>query len=130
MSIKTKVTLAAKAATRETIVLGISGGKSKPVLHAGQSGVDTSKLLPLFLSIGASAKPDQVTKLAQNDRIYVAVGLGEDAKKVSAEVLRRAAGAAVRELAGTSNLAIALPHDSVDELAAIAEGALLGNYQF
>ena len=130
MSIKTKVTLAAKAATRETIVLGISGGKSKPVLHAGQSGVDTSKLLPLFLSIGASAKPDQVTKLAQSDRIYVAVGLGEDAKKVSAEVLRRAAGAAVRELAGTSNLAIALPHDSVDELAAIAEGALLGNYQF
>jgi leucyl aminopeptidase len=130
MSLKTTVTLAAKASTKQTIVLGIAKGKSKLILHAGQSGVDTTKLLPLFESIGAGSKLDQVTKLAQSDRIYVATGLGEDAKTFSAETLRRASGAAVRELAGTSDLALALPHDSIPELAAIAEGALLGNYQF
>ncbi len=130
MSLKTSLKLAQKLAAKETIVLGISTHNSKLLLHAAGSGLNPAALLPLFESIGASAKPDQVTKLADGGRVIVATGLGEGSKGFGAEVLRRAAGAATRELAGTTSLAFALPHESIEDVAAIAEGALLGNYQF
>jgi leucyl aminopeptidase len=46
------------------------------------------------------------------------------------EVIRRATGAAVRELAGNNSLIIDMPHNSELSFAAIAEGALLANYSF
>jgi leucyl aminopeptidase len=49
---------------------------------------------------------------------------------ITAENLRRAAGAAARELSGNKSATFALPHKSVIELAAIAEGAALGAYSF
>ncbi|WP_103062803.1 leucyl aminopeptidase [Actinomyces qiguomingii] len=42
--------------------------------------------------------------------------------------LRRAAGRAARELAGTDHAVFALPADNPDDLAAVAEGALEGAY--
>jgi leucyl aminopeptidase len=67
----------------------------------------------------------------------VAVGLGAE-DKVTPETLRRAAGAAVRALAGTNRVALALPLSSTDRnsagdsagLRAASEGALLGAYDF
>ena len=44
--------------------------------------------------------------------------------------MRRAAGAAARELSGNKSASFSLPHKSVVELAAIAEGAALGSYSF
>ncbi|RFU38758.1 leucyl aminopeptidase, partial [Actinomadura logoneensis] len=46
------------------------------------------------------------------------------------EGLRRAAGAALRALAGKTRVAVALPAASAEELEAVALGALLGNYGF
>jgi leucyl aminopeptidase len=46
------------------------------------------------------------------------------------ETLRRAAGAAARELAGTPVAAFALPVTDGEGLAAVAEGSLLGAYEF
>jgi leucyl aminopeptidase len=47
-----------------------------------------------------------------------------------AEVLRRAVGAAVRRLAGTDSAVLALPVDSEQDAAAVAEGAALGAFAF
>jgi leucyl aminopeptidase len=49
---------------------------------------------------------------------------------VSPEALRRAVGAAVRELAGTPSVALAVPADDVELATAAAEGALLGAYAY
>ncbi|MDQ1249531.1 MAG: leucyl aminopeptidase [Actinomycetota bacterium] len=49
---------------------------------------------------------------------------------MSAEALRRAAGAALRELAGRRTVAIAVPVAGSSKAAAIAQGARLGAYTF
>ena len=55
---------------------------------------------------------------------------GEAGSGVSTEALRRAAGAAVRHLAGTTTAALALPADSPEQVGAVAEGASFGAYSF
>ncbi len=61
----------------------------------------------------------------------VVVGLGS--AEPTAEDLRRAAGAGVRQAAaseGVSSVAVSLSTASVEEARAVAEGALLGSYRF
>lgn len=62
--------------------------------------------------------------------VVVLVGLGDQSAGLGAETLRRAAGAAARELAGVDSIGFALPADDIGSVAAIAEGALLGSYEF
>ena len=64
--------------------------------------------------------------------MLVLAGLGpvSAGESLSAETLRRTAGSAVRQLAGTTSVALALPAATVDDAAAVAEGALLGAYSF
>ncbi|MBE7702240.1 leucyl aminopeptidase [Oerskovia sp. Sa1BUA8] len=64
--------------------------------------------------------------------VLVLTGLGarDESGTFAAETLRRAAGAAVRELKGAASVAVALPAQDEAEVAAIAEGALLGAYSF
>lgn len=64
--------------------------------------------------------------------VLVLTGLGarDESGSFAAETLRRAAGAAVRDLKGAASVAVALPTKDEAEVAAIAEGALLGAYSF
>jgi leucyl aminopeptidase len=64
--------------------------------------------------------------------MLVLTGLGEREADgtFSPETLRRAAGAAVRELAGTTSVAVALPTPSEADLIGVLEGSLLGAYTF
>ena len=84
-------------------------------------------------TLGISGAQDEVRKLPTAGRlaarVLVLTGVGS-ASPLTAEVLRRAAGAATRELGGTSSVALALPTEQVADLAAVAEGALLGAYAF
>jgi leucyl aminopeptidase len=81
--------------------------------------------------MGATAKADEVIKLpGKATKLVVFTGLGEIKSSYDPEVLRRAAGAAARDLNGNKNATFSLPHKSVVELAAIAEGAALGAYTF
>ncbi|MCK9793296.1 leucyl aminopeptidase [Isoptericola sp. 4D.3] len=86
--------------------------------------------------LGVTGSPDEVRRLPAGDGVaadvVVLAGLGERAPDgtFSREVLRSAAGAATRELAGTDTVAVALPAVDEDELAAVVEGALLGAYSY
>jgi leucyl aminopeptidase len=81
--------------------------------------------------MGATAKADEVIKLpGKATKLVVFTGLGEIKSSYDPEALRRAAGAAARDLNGNKNATFSLPHKSVVELAAIAEGAALGSYTF
>jgi leucyl aminopeptidase len=89
----------------------------------------------MAISLGAKANADSKCTLpaaGEGPRIVV-VGLESD--EPSAEDLRRAAGAGVRHVAslaetGGLSVAVSLGVVSSDQLAAVAEGALLGSYDY
>ncbi|EKA60265.1 leucyl aminopeptidase [Janibacter hoylei] len=115
-----------------TLVVGVTG--AEPALAAG---VDLPKstvthldaalpVLEVGTKVGATTTLPAVPGL-KADKV-VLVGLGEEGEG-GTDALRRAAGAAVRA-AGKGSVALALPHEDDADLAAIAEGALSGDYRF
>ncbi|HEX7806425.1 MAG TPA: leucyl aminopeptidase [Cellulomonas sp.] len=84
-------------------------------------------------ALGITGDLDEVRRYPTAGRlsakVLVLTGVGDPAA-VTPELLRRAAGAATRELAGTSSVALALPAGHLTELTAVVEGALLGAYTF
>jgi leucyl aminopeptidase len=97
-------------------------------------------LVDTLVLLGATGAVGEVTKLASLGTItapvLAAVGLGAEpvGELPPAETLRRAAGAAVRALAGCGRAALAMPvgdePGSDGSLRALAEGGLLGAYRF
>ncbi|GLY01753.1 MULTISPECIES: leucyl aminopeptidase [Actinoplanes] len=98
------------------------------------------KLISTLALLGATGSAGEVTKLATLGTIsaplLVAVGLGAEPTGAAPdlETLRRGTGAAVRALAGSATVALALPvPDSAEgapALRAVLEGAVLGGYKF
>ena len=134
----------------DAVVIGVTKGPKGLLLAPGAGSVDDAlgnKLLAALTGLGATGKAEEVTTLATLGAtpaaVLVAVGLGDTAPSYDAEVLRRAAGAALRALAGTKKVALALPlangtpgtngspgAGGVHEVRAVGEGALLGAYSF
>jgi leucyl aminopeptidase len=130
----------------DAIVVGLhSANGDGPLLAPGAESVAVAfegRLAETLALLGATGAVGEVTKLATlgtvSAPVLAAVGLGpvpEDGNTPT-ETLRRAAACAVRALAGSAKVALALPapdeaNGTADEaLRAIAEGALLGTYRF
>jgi leucyl aminopeptidase len=128
----------------DAVVIGVAKGPKGLVLAPGAEAIGTAfgkQLLPALVGLGATGKAEQLTSLATlgatTAKVVVAVGLGELPARgtgYDAEALRRAAGAAVRALAGTAKVALTLAavNGEADPVAvrAVGEGALLGAYAF
>lgn len=95
-----------------------------------------AELEALAPALGITGARDEVRTVPAGSHlkagVLVLTGLGarDESGSFEAETLRRAAGAAVRELKGAVSVAVALPARDEAEVAAIAEGALLGAYSF
>ncbi|WP_149257460.1 leucyl aminopeptidase [Actinomadura sp. K4S16] len=118
----------------DAIVIGVAPAEAGAAPAAGAEALDRAmdgRLADALGALGATGKAGEVTRLpslgAVPAKIVVAAGLGESP---SAEDLRRAAGAAVRSLAGTARVAVALPASGAADVEAVALGALLGAYSF
>ena len=117
----------------DVLVVGLSAKSVKGALQieAGDLALDTKALLPLLNDVGATGKADEVIKIpGTTTRLIIFTGLGKSASTYNNEVLRRAAGAATRALAGNTSATISLPAKTTAAVKAIAEGAALGNYSF
>ena len=130
----------------DAIVIGLhsqpdDGGALLPAAGAESiAAAFDGKLTSTLALLGATGAPGEVTKLATLGTItaplVVAVGLGDEpsGSAPANETLRRGTGAAVRALAGSATVALALPlpddSDAPGVLRAILEGALLGSYRF
>lgn len=83
--------------------------------------------------LGITGALDEVRRIptagALEAPVVATVGIG-DRDATDPETLRRAAGAATRELSGVGTVGMAFPADDVAQVAAVAEGALLGAYAF
>ena len=127
---------ASPKSSAEILVLGLARKNGKIVVEAGDSGIDGSAFVSALEDLGATGKHEEVTKipspLKSGARLLLFVGLGDLAKNsdYDHELLRRAAGSAVRALAGKKSADFALPHKSSATFAAVAEGIGLGAYSF
>ncbi len=124
----------------DTLVVAVAKGENGPVLVDGVAlpRAVRSSLSGGLSGLGVTGKADQVVRILAGKDVGATTiaftGLGPvvtgRGASYSSEVLRRAAGAASRELAGTTSVAFALPAADVDSAAAVAEGALMGAYSF
>ncbi len=117
----------------EVLVLGLASTNSAGgiAIESGDLAVDTKAILASLIEMGATGAADEVVKTPGTTiRMMVFTGLGKKSNSYSPEVLRRAAGAASRALAGTSAATFALSSNSIESVAAVAEGAALGSYLF
>lgn len=121
----------------EILVIGLSYKKSLKdskatlVIESGDIALDTKKLLQSLADLGATGKCDEVIKIpGLTTRLLVFTGLGENKTTHDDEVLRRAAGAAARAIAGSAGATFSLPAKKISTLEAIAQGVALGAYTF
>jgi leucyl aminopeptidase len=150
-------------AEADVLVIGVVRTPNGPSAAPGADGVDGALggALPAILSaLGATGDADELTKIAGAGQlaatVILAVGLGsapEGGAPFDAERLRRAAGTALRDLAGgklgvrngtatatngdspeapapARTVAVALPAADPAEAEAVATGALLGAYTY
>ncbi|GAB2983269.1 leucyl aminopeptidase [Actinotalea caeni] len=85
--------------------------------------------------VGATGAADELLKVPApgglGASLLVLAGTGADgADALTDETLRRTAGSAVRQLAGTGSVTLALPATTAAQAGAVAEGAVLGGYVF
>lgn len=120
---------------KQIVILGVRKSENQYELvsnfpEATQETSLVSDLLTQVELLGADTSLNSVTKLAAKDftqTVFYLVGLGTDEEL---ENLRQASGAAIRAARGEQNVVITLPNSTTAELEAIAEGALLGAYDF
>ncbi|MCG7422694.1 leucyl aminopeptidase [Micrococcus porci] len=123
--------------TAPAVVVGVGAGPDGPLLLTDALPDEAAVALESSLELlEVKGRPDEVHRLpglsGSRWPLLVLVGLGDLDQDGGAddEALRQASGAAVRSLAGTESVALALPADTPSRLAAVAEGAALGAYAF
>jgi leucyl aminopeptidase len=136
----TDVTLSSKnptAVKAEALVVATAQTSDGVAVVSDQLPTDLlTQLEALAPQLGVTGARDEVHRIPAGPQlaadVLVLTGLGEraDDGTFATETLRRAAGAATRELAGLKSAAIALPASDDDEITAVTEGALLGAYAF
>lgn len=121
----------------DAIVLGVGQSSEGPLLLANPLDSDAATALQESLQLlGITGAVDEVRRIPAlpelDADILVLAGVGTagaDAK-LTAEALRRAAGSAIRQLSGVRSVLLALPADTLEAAAAVAEGAALGAYAY
>jgi len=118
----------------DAVIIGTVQAPGGVALAPGAEAIDSAfggGLLELLKLLGATGRSDEVIKAPTGGSlaapVVVATGLGRLDDEVSAELTRRASGAATRSLCGIRRAVSTL---SAMDLGAAAEGAALGAYQF
>ena len=125
-----------KALEADVLVLGVLKGSEGPYLAPNSLSEDSAEgINELLEALGASGAPDQLLRLPgledSGAGIVALAGLGSDQAtgQERLDALRYAAGSASRQLAGSAEeIAFDFGLSSVDEIEAVAHGAVLGNF--
>ncbi|GAA3304921.1 MULTISPECIES: leucyl aminopeptidase [Glutamicibacter] len=125
-----------KRKSADALILGVLKNGDKVSIAASPFAADTTTSLEQSLSaLGVAGKADEITALPGVDgtkaKVLQFIGLGVDElADLTEEKLRRAAGSAARQLSNAKSAIFALPADSVERVAAVAEGIALGSYRY
>ena len=117
----------------DVLVVPVAAGAAGPELLDDVLPAEL-RALATSAALGVTGDADDVRRIptggAATAPVLAVVGVGTVAGDASPEQLRRAAGAAARQLTGVASLGLAFPADDADRLAGVVEGALLGAYVF
>ena len=126
-----------KKSPSDAVVIGVGQGADGPVLLENPLTAKSAEALSASLTaLGVTGAADQIVRLPglpeTGAGVLVLAGVGKMAatEPLGGEALRRAAGSAVRQLAGLATVVLAFPTASLADVAAVAEGAALGAYSF
>lgn len=102
------------------------GSLSRPIRRAMESSLAI---------VGASTKTDAITQIPPVPGVkaeaILAVGLGEQTERTfSSEIIRRATGHALLSINTAKTVAVSLPTKTPNDVAAAAQGAVLGAYRY
>ncbi|KNC19885.1 aminopeptidase A [Arthrobacter sp. RIT-PI-e] len=121
----------------DALVVAVAKGPDGPVLLESPLDPTAARALGDSLQVlGVSGAADEVRRLpglpdtGADSLVLTGVGPAVPGDALPPETLRRAAGAAVRQLNGLETVVLALPTGTVALAAAVAEGAALGAYRF
>ena len=116
------------------VALAPARGRKAEVIAPGLTAAVRSRLADALNAVGATGKAGEVTRVPGGSGIkapiVVGIGLGDATKRSDAEALRRAVGDAVRSLAGTKRVALALPLPDDETLLTVSIAALLSAYDY
>lgn len=113
----------------DVLVVGVSSSDSGPILRGDDA--ELAGLRTGLSALGVTGAEDELRRLASPGGAATSLALvGLGSGPVTANVLRRAAGSAVRQLAGATSVAIALPTSTQEDVLAVLEGAAIGSYSF
>src|SRR6185437_5757708 len=121
-------------AQADVLVIAVAKGADGPVPLPGSEGIDealSGRLATVLSDLGARGDEGEVTRFASlgavTAPVIAAVGVGEvNGSGASDEVLRKAAGSAIRALAGRRRVALSLPAGA--DVTATVEGAALAAF--
>ena len=119
----------------DALVVGAVSTDSGAVLASGHGlpGAAAKHLAAVLTDLEAKGKPGEVARVVAVPGVsataVVVTGLGAEAE-MTADVLRAAAGSALRSVRTKSSVAVALPVADEAALAAVADGAYAGCYSF
>lgn len=108
------------------VVIGARRGAEGPEIVADDA---YAGLAAQFGALGVTGAVDQLVRTVDSVGSAGAVAIIGLGAVVDADALRVAGGSAIRQLAGTADVAFAIPADRAGTLA-LAEGAALGAYAF
>lgn len=124
-----------EALEAQVLVLGAYSTEQGPQLAEHSLDSKTAEGLQAILKdMGVTGSADQLTRLPGFEGtatdVVAIIGLGAPTENPQDQLntFRLAAGSAVRQLAGFAEIAIDFPADSVEAVAAIAEGAAFGAF--
>jgi leucyl aminopeptidase len=124
------------ATVTDALVVALAPGRGKKaeVIAPGLTAAVRTRLQESLGALGATGSAGEVTRIPGGTGVkapvVVGLGLGDAAKQADAEAVRRAVGEAVRSLAGTKRIALALPLDDDEALLTVSVAALLAAYDF
>ena len=129
---------AARSVAVDVLIVGLVTSQDGPRPAPGAEDVDAAlggRLAAAAQALGARGTAGEISRMptlgALTAPLIITAGLGEAPESgFDPETLRRTAGAALRAAAGHDRVAVALPARDADETAAVALGALLGNYAY
>ncbi|MFW5470157.1 leucyl aminopeptidase [Knoellia sp. CPCC 206435] len=119
----------------DALVVGSVSTDSGAQLAAGHGlpSAAAKHLAAVLADLEAKGKPGEVARVVAVPDVkataVVVTGLGP-ADEVTADVLRSAAGTALRSVSTKASVAVALPAPDEAALAAVADGAYAGSYTF
>ncbi|MFD1719066.1 leucyl aminopeptidase [Georgenia deserti] len=120
----------------DALVVAVAATEDGPrLLPSALGGKALTRLAKALPALGVRGTVDEVVRVPADEDVaadvVVLTGVGSlTGQAPDREGLRRGAGAATRSLSGVGSAVLALPADEVDDVAAVAEGALYGAYRF